>query len=97
IDRPSRRAKMPRRSESFHSVFRSNGPHLGEGIKLNTALHSAKFLIVRTPTSAIANLTLEISRENPKYDEFTNRSTWLVSPGSASMGRAYSGGPLSGS
>jgi hypothetical protein len=66
------------------------------GIKLNTALHSEKFLIVRMPTREIANLTLEISRENPKYDEFTNRSTWPVRPGSASMGMANCGGPLSG-
>ena len=69
---PNARANRPRRSESCHRLFRSNGPHLGFGIRLNTALQSAKFLIVRMPTSVIASLTLEISREKPKYDELTN-------------------------
>ena len=67
-----RAGKQARRSESCHRLFRSNGPHLGFGIRLKTALHSEKFLIVRMPTSVIASLTLEISREKPKYDELTN-------------------------
>ena len=34
---------------------------------------------------------------NPKYDEFTNRNTCPVRPGSASIGTANSAGPFSGS
>ena len=70
---------------------------MGFGIRLNTALHSEKFLIVRMPTNVMASFTLAISRENPKYDELTNRSTWPVKPGSDSIGTANSAGPFSGS
>ena len=45
----------------------------------------------------MASLTLDIPFRKPKYDEFTNRSTCTVSPGSASMGPANSDGPLAGS
>ena len=61
-----RRANKARRNESCHRCLRWNGPHLGSGIRLNTALDKAKFLIVRIPTSVTASLTLDISRENPK-------------------------------
>src|SRR5947207_15321287 len=76
--------------------FLSDGADFVFVIKLKTALHSEKFLIVRMPTSVLASLTLEISREKPKYDEFTNFSTCPVSPGSDSIGTANSAGPLSG-
>ena len=67
---PSRRAiaraNNPRRTESCHRLRKLNCPQRGLGIRLNTALQSVKFLIVRTPTSVIAWRTLETSREKPK-------------------------------
>ena len=69
-------------------LFRSKGPQRGFGTRLKTAFQRAKFLIVRTPTREMPTLTLEILREKPKYDEFTNFSTWPARPGSASIGAA---------
>ena len=59
-----------------------------------TSFHRVKFLIVRIPTSVIANFTFDFSREEPTYDEFTDPKTWPAGPGFDSVGTANSAGPF---
>ena len=90
-------AQTARRSESCHSPQRSKGPHLGLGIRLNTAPPEGEIFHRADANQGDGQLHAGNIMPKPEIGRVDKPQQLAVNPASASMGTANSAGPLAGS